>query len=524
MDSLSIREVLEMVSRGQLRIPAFQRGFVWDPDRVAYLMDSIYKGYPFGSLMFWRTKEKLKFDRDLGPFKLPEPKEDYPVDYVLDGQQRVTSIFGVFQNGMEKTNKVNWLDIYFDLSAEPTAQDSQFAALKPDEVDLSKHFPLSTLFNTTAYRKACEGFDEKTVERIDDMQSVFKETKIPVQVSKTEDKATVAIIFERVNRQGMELDTLQLLSAWTWSEDFQLQDQFAELAAELSPFGFADVGADPNLLLRCCSGVLSHDASPNALMNLNGALVRERFDEVLNGVKGAVDYVRAHFKAETLNNLPFTTMIVPLASFFALPGTKEKSFTAEQSAQINKWFWRVAYSKRYSSAVLRNLKTDIEQMANLSAGKPSSLGDFSVNIGPEFFLENSFGLGNVNTKTFVLTLAGLKPLSFVSGHPVALAETLKTANRTEYHHLMPRDFLKKSGQSPVLNDNSLANLCFLSRADNRTLGGEKPSSYRAKMPEDIDQILAAAACPISLFNDDYAKFLGERADLLTDIARNLCRA
>jgi uncharacterized protein with ParB-like and HNH nuclease domain len=97
MESLSIRELIDLVTRGQVRIPAFQRGFVWDSDRVAYLMDSIYKGYPFGSLLFWRTKEKLKFDRDLGPFTLPEPNEDYPVDYVLDGQQRVTSIFGVFQ-------------------------------------------------------------------------------------------------------------------------------------------------------------------------------------------------------------------------------------------------------------------------------------------------------------------------------------------------------------------------------------------------------------------------------------------
>ena len=523
MESLSVREILDLVGRGQLRIPAFQRGFVWEPERVAYLMDSIYKRYPFGSLMFWRTKETLKCDRDLGPFKLPEPKEDYPVDYVLDGQQRVTSIFGVFQTAIERTKDVNWLDIFFDLSAEPTAQDSQFLALKPEEVDQDKHFPLSTLFNTTAYRKACERYNEAMVERIDEVQSVFKETKIPVQVSKTDDKATVAIIFERVNRQGVELDTLQLLSAWTWSEDFQLQDQFAELAAELSPFGFADVGADPNLLLRCCSGVLSHDASPNALMSLNGGVVRERFDEVMNGVKGAVDYLRAQFKAETLSNLPFTTMIVPLANFFALPGTKEKSFTAAQSEKINLWFWRAAFSRRYSSAVLRNLKTDIEQMVLLSQGKESGLGDFAVNVTPEFFLDNSFGLGNVNTKTFILMLASKNPQSFISGHPVALAETLRAANRTEYHHLLPREFLRKSGQSPVLNENSLANICFLSRADNRKLGGDKPSVYRAHMPKDVDAILGAAVCPASLFEDDYAKFLGERAEMLSSVARYLCQ-
>src|SRR5215207_8204482 len=113
MEDLSIRNIVEAVSSGQIRIPAFQRGFVWEPDRVAYLMDSIYKAYPFGSVLFWRTKEQLRVERDLGPFKLPAPKEDYPVHYVLDGQQRITSIFGVFQTDLPFVNQVEWQDIYF---------------------------------------------------------------------------------------------------------------------------------------------------------------------------------------------------------------------------------------------------------------------------------------------------------------------------------------------------------------------------------------------------------------------------
>ena len=136
MPELSIREILEQVSKGQIRIPAFQRGFVWEPERVAYLMDSIYKKFPFGSVLFWRTREILKFDRKLGPFELPNPPEDYPVDYVLDGQQRITSIFGVFQTDLDQpTEDMNWLPIYFDPSAEGGAQESQFVALSGTKVD-----------------------------------------------------------------------------------------------------------------------------------------------------------------------------------------------------------------------------------------------------------------------------------------------------------------------------------------------------------------------------------------------------
>jgi hypothetical protein len=521
METLSIRELVESISRGQVRIPAFQRGFVWEPERVAYLMDSIYKGYPFGSLMFWRTKEQLKFDKDLGPFKLPDPKEDYPVDYVLDGQQRVTSIFGVFQTGLEKVNDVEWLDVYFDLAAAATPQDTQFVALAERDVVTEKHFPLRTLFDSTAYREATSHHGKDEIKRLDDMQAIFKETKIPVQLSKTEDKATVAIIFERVNRQGVELDTLQLLSAWTWSEEFQLQDQFEELAEELTPFGFADVGGDTDLLLRCCSAVLSGDASPNALMSLNGASVRARFDEVTNGVKYAVDYLRSNFHAETLNNLPFSTLLVPLAVFFSVPGNKEASYNAEQSEKIQRWFWRTAFSKRYSSGVLRNLKADIVQMTNLRNGKASTLGDFTVSIDAEFFTSNKFGMGNVNTKTFLLMLSKQVPRSFVSGTRVNLAETLKAANRSEFHHMMPRDFLRQSGQT-TYDESVLANMCFLSRADNRKLGGRAPSAYRVSMASNIGEILTSAVTTDILFEDDYKKFIEERAEKLATLARNLC--
>lgn len=523
MDQITIREILDTVARGQIRIPAFQRGFVWEPERVAYLMDSIYKNYPFGSLLFWRTKEVLRIERDLGPFKLPEVVEDYPVDYVLDGQQRITSIFGVFQTELQMENPEIWREIYFDFRADPSAQETQFFALKPEEVDPDRHFPLNTLFDTTSYRRATSGFNDQLAKQIDDMQAVFKEVRIPLQMFKTEDKATVAIIFERVNRQGVPLDTLQLLSAWTWSEEFQLQDQFEDLAEELAPFGFEGVGSDTNLLLRCCSAILSGDASPESLMSLNGPRVRERFNEVLNGVKGAIDYLRAHFNVHSLMNLPFSTIIVPLSVFFAAPGNTEVRYSDEQRQTINEWFWRAAFSKRYSSGVLRNLKSDIEEMQKLRDGQPSTLAKISISVVSSSFALNTFSLGSVNTKTFILMLAQAHPLSFASGAPIDLGEKLKASNRTEFHHLMPRAFLKGSGQDKLdISESCLANFAFLSRSDNRLLGGNAPSAYRTKMPTNVDQILEHALCPPSLFDDDYLRFIEDRAELLMATAAQLC--
>lgn len=521
MDQLTIREILDTVIRGQIRIPAFQRGFVWEPERVAYLMDSIYKGFPFGSLLFWRTKEQLKSENKLGPFDLPQPAEDYPVDYVLDGQQRITSIFGVFQTQLMGAPTEAWQEIYFDYSAEKNAQESQFFALLPNEVDPKKHFPLKTLFDTTAYRKATSSLTEELAKKIDDMQTVFKEARIPVQLFKTEDKATVAIIFERVNRQGVPLDTLQLLSAWTWSDDFQLQSQFADLAEQLEPFGFGSMAEDSNLILRCCSAILGGDASPESLMNLSGAVVRERFTEVLNGIRGAVDYVRTNFAVHSLENLPFANILVPLSAFFSVPENKEIKYTDEQRKAINRWFWRACFGKRYSSGLLRNLNSDIEEMRKLREGKPSALGGFPINIANDYFTSNIFTIGTVNTSTFILLLAQQKPLSFISGAPIDLGEKLRQSNRAEFHHLMPKAYLLSTKQEDY-SPNCLANFAFISRADNRALGGSAPSLYKVHMPANVNDVVKLALCPENLFKDNLKDFITERTTILKNAAEALC--
>ena len=525
-DDLSIRQILEQVGGGNIRIPAFQRGFVWDADTVAYFMDSLYKGYPFGSLLFWRTKAQLKTERQLGPFILPERDPEYPIDYVLDGQQRITSIFGVFQTDLNPQKEQDWTAVYFDFQADPTAQQSQFMVLSPLEIDASRHFPLNVLFDVVGYRSATSGLPELLLNWIDELQARFKEVRIPVQTFSTEDRATVAIVFERVNRKGVELDTLQLLSAWTWSDEFDLQQAFKNLSSELQPFGFADVGEDTNLLLRCCAAVLKGEASPDTLVEVEGARVRDKFGDIVNGIKGAIDFLRRNLQVQCVNNLPFLTLLVPLSAFFAVPENQAVKITNEQRTRLIRWFWRSCFSRRYSGGVLRNLKTDIGEIKKLRDGKESKLDTFQAGIAPDFFLENSFRIDSVNTKTFVLMLANRGPLSFVSGGPVDLENVLRDYNRNEFHHLYPRAFLRdlQAGPVPVKNDvNCLANFSFMSRIDNETLGGNAPSVYRAKMPGSptLDAILERALCRYSLFDDNFDEFVTARAGKLAEEANRL---
>lgn len=393
--SYSIRQLLDSVSIGSIRIPAFQRGFVWDMDRVAYLMDSIYKQYPFGSLLFWRTKSKLAIERKLGAFELPKPQDDYPIDYVLDGQQRLTSIFSVFQTELKPTILENeWTGIYLDLEAEEDAQESLFIALRQEEVIQKKHFPLNVLFDSVKYREATSEYNNDQIRRLDKLQEKFKEVSIPVQILKTEDRPIVAIVFERVNRLGMKLDTLQLLSAWTWNEDFDLLDNFRILKEDLEEFGFSEVGEDSDLILKCAAAILKKVPNPESLLELTGQQVRTAFPKVRNGILGAIDFLRKQLKVASLKNLPYPGLIIPLSAFFAEPDSKEVSYNSDVYNKLKTWFWRSCFTNRYCSQTRKITINDIEEATKLKNGEDTTFDEINCSISADFFVKNQFRFGN----------------------------------------------------------------------------------------------------------------------------------
>ncbi|MBS0251599.1 MAG: hypothetical protein JSR78_11120, partial [Proteobacteria bacterium] len=409
-------------------------------------------------------------------------------------------------------------EIYYDLKNTSGIQDSNFLYLPPDEVDPEIHFPLRLIFDPPQYRQFLKKMDDSISAKVDDLYQRFNQARIPIQTFKSDDRAAVAIVFERINRLGVELDTLQLLSAWTWNEDFDLLDSFQSLAEELEPFGFKDVGEDSDLLLRCCAAIISHDASPAAIISLNGAELRNRFAEVRNGVLGAVDFVKANLRAHSAKSLPFSAALIPLSVFFATRSEQGSNPTAKQSKALLIWLWKTFFSRRYSKR-LEQLNTDIVEIKKLKEGMPHNLGDFKAEIDGSFFSDSPFNLNTVNTKTFILMLANAQPLSFLSGNFLQLEKVLRDLNKREFHHLFPQKILQ--GKFPSTAINCLSNFTMISRADNNKIGGRQPSEYQKLMPTDHSKILEHALCPPSLFNDDFKKFVADRSGLLAVRAKTL---
>ena len=117
--SIKISRLRTKILEGEIKVPPFQREFVWDEEQIIDLLDSIYKDYPIGSVLLWETNEKLASRREVGGFDLPETEPELPLLYVLDGQQRITSVFGVFcHEAITRTNPDMALkfDVIFNLN------------------------------------------------------------------------------------------------------------------------------------------------------------------------------------------------------------------------------------------------------------------------------------------------------------------------------------------------------------------------------------------------------------------------
>ncbi|WP_222864785.1 hypothetical protein, partial [Serratia marcescens] len=198
--------------------------------------------------------------------------------------------------------------------------------------------------------------------------------------------------------------------------------------------------------LRCSAAVLANSCQPESLVNLNGADVRSRFSEVVNGIKGALDFLRSELNVQSIDNLPYHYILVPLSTFFSVPGNREHNYSDAQRRTLVRWFWRVSFSQRYSHGTMRNLSQDIVEIGKLKNNQPNTLGDFAVNLTADRFKKEKFTLRTVTTSAFILMLAKSNPINFINGTNIGLDAKLRECNRKEFHHLMPKAFLRDSRQ------------------------------------------------------------------------------
>ncbi|MEB6548737.1 DUF262 domain-containing protein [Heyndrickxia sporothermodurans] len=249
--SIKIDRLRNKILEGEIKIPPFQRVFVWKKEQVTELMDSIYNDYPIGSVLLWEVNEKLPSLRDLAGYKLPQKVDGFPLNYILDGQQRITSIFGVFANNVEieDDSQIVNFDIYFDLDAD--------SFIHKENIDVTHHnLKMNLLFNVTEFFTAVSKYPDDLKEKAVRLQSIFQNYEVPTVTIKKRDKGEVGTIFERINNTGTPLSALELMVAWTWSEEYDLKDIFKKVYNILESRDFADV--KEKVILQCFGAIINN--------------------------------------------------------------------------------------------------------------------------------------------------------------------------------------------------------------------------------------------------------------------------
>lgn len=520
----SIDTIFNQLKAGEIQIPAFQRGFVWTAEQVSLLYDSIYKGFPIGNLLFWETTSKLSYDRKIGQLEPFKNTSENSFKYVLDGQQRLTSLCGLFDSRIFKNdeNQEEWLDIYFDLHSEEGSSQPAFLPLREEDVDLRRYFPVSKFMNPAEYRLATRDLEESHAVKLDQVVRKLSSTMLSIEKFKTDNMKLVSSVFERVNTAGTDLDHFQLLSAWTWSQDFVLQEKFSDLVQELGDFGLdSDNPKHLDLLLKCCTGVFLNQSSTDSILDLNGDDVRENFGYLDQAFKATIQFLNDEINVHKLALLPYPSMLIPLVKFFYAEQPMSSSYTTLQKQKILKWFWRTSFFRRYSNAIDTKIPDDIRDMAKLKSDENINVFDFKSNIDiTTFFLKNKFSTTSINTKTFICMLASEDPISFISSSKLSVSSKLHSSVKTEYHHIHPKKHLERLGFKDD-EINCLANFCFLTKADNLKIRDKAPKEYKALITTSLDEVLTKAICPVDSLDVDYDTFLENRNSMLIQKAESL---
>ncbi len=401
-----IASLLADVERGNLKIPVFQREFIWTDEQIVSLLDSVYRGYPVGSLLMWSTTEVLKHERNVGGFSLPETPQDYPVNYVLDGQQRLTTLFGVF-NSDKKTADAELAD-RFNLCYLPDEDCfvHHLAAGGKDKIHLH------TILDTTKLLAEYPKFNDEQRAKIAKLTEAFKDYEFPIVTIKDRTNKEVCRIFQRINSSGTPLSSLELLTAWTWSDKFDLRNEISILLDALTDKGYGRI--DQPLLLRMLASLSCGSIDDEDLVDVDPQVLVDQMTNLRNSIMSAVDFLEGQLKIRNIVFLPFPVMMIPIVRFYSLISKP----TAEQLVQLKKWFWQTALTQRYKAGTNRLVMEDLAKFEKVASDEaPFDNSPQSVNDG---IFETTWRINSTAAKAALCLMAQMRPRSFLTGSEVDL--------------------------------------------------------------------------------------------------------
>ena len=346
----NLNRLITELEEGNIKIPKFQRDYIWERTKVVKLLNSIYNQYPIGSFFFWiAPKEYDGFIREDDELGINKSAPTGSFQFILDGQQRMISLFvslrGKTMNGID----------YSTICFNPTRKEFKIPRSKSDDSNI----PIWKLFDSKAYNEVYDELlsnsttkNNVVAENWRDCRDIF--TNYPISIVKTinDELEDVVEIFERINQSGKHLTVFDLIHATTWSDKFDLKDKIKE---------FHTSGRKKQ------SGVLSNkvftlsltldifdDARTLYQLRLTPLQCQNIWPRTKTALLATLNFFKQMRVSDDLS--AYHNFIPVIQYYFFRSGLKE--IKPEHQKEIEKWFWDAKFSKRYASSIYTRMKED----------------------------------------------------------------------------------------------------------------------------------------------------------------------
>ncbi len=506
----TIRKLIDQISHGELRLPEIQRGYVWKPAQVAGLVDSLYRSYPSGSILLWETTE-LVTEKDMATSGNTGVSLIKPL-YLLDGQQRLTSLHRVYTGHDRARVVMNVLTEKFQIESAATKKDPRWVGVHELLADKVSAFKLVADLQSVVEGSGLS--EEDLFARLDQVRRIGKYTYW-LEILDDLPYPEVTEIFVRVNSRGRALKETDLALATLsarWPGVVNKLEEQAEWCRERQYQSL-----DLAFLVRCLAALATETASPGAFANVDTETLDAAWEATKRGLRHTVALLQDEVEIDNSRLIPSTNALVPLV--FYLGTRKDGALGEEERNRLVYWLLVAFIQSRFSSSVATVITQDV---AALRSDEP--LENLYRNLGllhqiPEVTPASLAGKSSTSPLFLLSYLAARrqKARDWWFGVPVALSHD--GSYSVEYHHIHPSSRLKNDYSKAEIND--LANLAFISDKANRKISNRPPAIYFDDLdPDDLQRHFVPLEPGLRTI-DRYPDFIAERRRRLAEAMNDL---
>ena len=521
---MEINTILSQIDIGSYALPVFQRGYVWNRDQVRRLMHSLYRGYPVGELLVWDTKTDERIAKGDGPLTAGH------VNLILDGQQRITSLYGLFRGEPPKFfegNAAAFTGLYFNI------EDEVFEFYMPAKMSSNKAWiSVTDVFKLGAGKfiqdRASQDpenahFWISNMSKINQLDAIGKR-EMHIETVSGEDKTidVVVEIFNSVNSGGTKLSKGDLALAKICGQWPEGRDAFKSILRKYHNAGYYFT---MDWLLRCLTVHATGQPYFGPLAAVPIDIIKKALKETDEQIGVCLDQIASRLGLDHDRVLGGVFAIVTMIGYLRLKG-KQKMTEAEWCNMMY-WYIHSFLWGRYAGSTESALAQDLN-LLNSGGGIDGMISSLKQQRGDLTIHPGDFWGWSTGSRFYPL----LYLLTRTSGARdwgtgVLLNNSLMGKNSSlEVHHIFPKDVLYKAGRTKAIV-NSLANYAFLTKGTNIEISNQKPEDYMPVYLAKHQEAVASHCVPMDpeLWKvDNYECFLEKRRELLADAANRLLDA